>query len=160
MGTSWLCCSDYNTLRWKNIIVFFSLMVDAEHIECLHHPTPNINLFPHCYVIFCYYPIDPLTVAAPQLSPSGHFTAGQTYTLNCIANVHGGENLFTTTAITWTQPSGNVTSKTGSSLSLSLKPLRVSDAGSYMCTVSVSSPFLTRLQNSSGTLIVNVTGMK
>ena len=33
MGTSWLCCSDYNTLRWKNIIVFFSLMVDAEHIK-------------------------------------------------------------------------------------------------------------------------------
>lgn len=134
-------------------------MVDAEHIKCLHHPTPNINRFPHCYVIFRYYPTDPLTVAAPQLSASGSFTAGQTYTLNCTANVHGGENLSTITTITWTQPSGNVTSGIGSSLSLSIEPLRLSDAGNYTCTTSVSSPFLTGLQNSSGTLIVNVTGM-
>ena len=110
-------------------------------------------------MIFHYYPIDPITVAATTLSASGSFTAGQTYTLHCTASVLGGENLSTTTTITWTQPSGNVTSGTGNSLSLSLKTLSVSHAGSYICNISVFSPFLAVLQNSSGTLIVNVTGM-
>jgi len=108
---------------------------------------------------FHYFLTDPLTVARPIISPSGPFTAGQPYTLNCTASVDGKDDLSTTTMITWTKPSRNITSVTGSSLSLSLNPLRISDAGDYSCTISVFSPFLTELEKSSGTLIINVTGM-
>ena len=91
-------------------------------------------------------------------SPTAPFTAGQSYTLTCTAAVTGGETLSTTTTITWIHPGGSVTSGTGSSLDLSLNPLRVSDAGQFTCNVSVSSPFLTVSQNSTDTFSINVQG--
>ena len=99
-----------------------------------------------------------LTVDASITSPTGPFTAGQSYTLTCTATVTGGETLSTTTTITWIHPSGNVTLGTGSSLNLSFNPLRVSDAGQYTCKISVFSPFLNRAQNSTDTYTVIVQG--
>ena len=102
-------------------------------------------------------PIVPtLTVGASITSPTGPFTAGQSYTLTCTATVTGGETLSTTTTITWIHPSGSMTSGTGSSLDLSLNSLQLSDAGQYTCNVSVSSPFLTRAQSNTDTFTINV----
>ena len=102
-------------------------------------------------------PIVPtLTVDATITSPTGPFTAGQSYTLTCTATVTGGGTLSPTTTITWIHPSGSVTSETGSSLNLSLNPLQVSDAGQYTCNVSVSSPLLTRAQSNTDTFTINV----
>ena len=96
-------------------------------------------------------------VSASITSPTGPFTVGQSYTLTCTANVAGAGTMSTTT-ITWIHPSGSVTSGTGSSLDLSLNPLRVSDAGQYTCNVSVSSPFLTGAQSATNTLTISVQG--
>ena len=100
------------------------------------------------------------TVTASINSPTAPFTAGQSYTLTCTATVTGGggETLSTNTTISWTHPNGSVTSGTGSSLDLTLNPLRVSDAGQYTCNVSVSSPFLTGTWNSTDTFTINVQG--
>ena len=102
-------------------------------------------------------PIVPtLTVDASITSPTGPFTAGQSYTLTCTATVTGGGALSLTTTITWIHPSGSMTSGTGSSLDLSLNPLQLSDAGRYTCNVSVSSPFFTRNQSDTDTFTINV----
>ena len=96
-------------------------------------------------------------VSTSIMSPTGPFTVGQSYTLTCTANVAGAGTMSTTT-IRWIHPSGSVTSVTGSSLDLSLNPLRVSNAGQYTCNVSVSSPFLTRPQSATDTLTISVQG--
>ena len=103
-----------------------------------------------------------ISSAAPMVStsitsPTGPFTVGRSYTLTCTANIAGTGTMSTTT-ITWIHPNGSVTSGTGSSLNLSLNPLRVSDAGQYTCNVSVSSPFLTGAQSSTDTFTINVQG--
>ena len=99
------------------------------------------------------------TITASITSPTSLFTAGQSYTLTCTANVTGAGTLSTTTTITLIHPSGSMTSGTGSSLDLSLNPLRVSNAGQYTCNVSVSSPFLTGALSSTDTLTINVQGI-
>ena len=111
-------------------------------------------------IMWHYTPHPPtvLTITASITSPTGSFTVGQSYTLTCTANVTGGDTMSTTT-ITWIRPSGSVTSGTGSSLDLSLNPLRVSDGGQYTCNVSVSSPFLTGAHSFTDMLYVNVHGM-
>ena len=99
-------------------------------------------------------------VSTSITSPTGPFIVGQSYSLTCTANVTGGVTLSNTTTISWIHPNGSVTSGTGSSLNLSLNPLRVSDAGQYTCNVSVSSPFLNRALNSIGTLTISVQGKR
>ena len=96
------------------------------------------------------------TVTASITSPTGPFTAGQSYTLTCTATVTGGGTLSPTTTITWIHPSGSMTSGAGSSLNLILSPLRVSDAGQYTCNVRVSSPFLTGTLSSIDTFNISV----
>ena len=108
------------------------------------------------YNIYSWSYVPALTVNTSILPPTGPFTAGQSYTLTCTANVTGGETLSTTTTITWIHPSGSVTSGTGSFLVLTLNLLQVSDAGLYTCNVSVSSPFLNGAQSSTDTFTVNV----
>ena len=108
------------------------------------------------YSYFALPIVPTLTVGASITSPTGPFTAGQSYTFTCTATVTGGGALSTTTTITWIRPSGSMTSGTGSSLDLSLNPLQLSDAGQYTCNVSVSSPFLTRAQSSTDTFTINV----
>ena len=110
------------------------------------------------YVVnFALSTVATITVGASiTSSPTGPFTAGQSYILTCTANVTGEETLSTTTTIAWIHPSGSVTSGTGSSLHLSLNPLQVSDAGQYTCNVSVSSPFLTVAQSSTNVSTINV----
>ena len=108
---------------------------------------------------FFIHPSAVPTITASITSPTGSFTAGQSYTLTCRATVTGGDILSTnTTTITWIHPNGSVTSGTGSSLDLSLNPLQVSDAGQYTCNVSVSSPFLTGSLSSTDTFTINVQG--
>ena len=108
------------------------------------------------YSYFALPIVPTLTVGASITSPTGPFTAGQSYTLTCTATVTGGGALSTTTTITWIRPSGSMTSGTGSSLDLSLNPLQLSDAGQYTCNVSVSSPLLTRAQSNTDTFTINV----
>ena len=108
------------------------------------------------HIIIPAVPTITVNVGASITSPTDLFTAGQSYTLSCTANVTGEETLFTT--ITLIHPSGSVTSGTGSFLNLSLNPLQVSDAGQYTCNVSVSSPFLNRARNSTDTYTISVQG--
>ena len=111
------------------------------------------TLVPMSLLIFSAAPM----VSTAITSPTGPFTVGQSYTLTCTANVTGAGTMSTTT-ISWIHPNGSVTLGTGSSLDLSLNPLRVSDAGQYTCNVSVSSPFLTGAQNATDALTINVLG--
>ena len=115
---------------------------------------------PLTMTVFIAHPTVPTLTIGVSItsSPTAPFTAGQSYTLTCTAAVTGGETLSTTTTITWIHPSGSVTSGTGSSLDLSLNPLRVSDAGQYTCNVSVSSPFLTISQSATDMSTINVQG--
>ena len=142
------CTSTHNASIFCVIIPIFSLCFFFNLLQSLSFcPTHHYN--PAGLTI---------TVGASITSPTDLFTAGQSYTLTCIANVTGGEILSTTTTITWIHPSGSVTSGTGSSLVLSLNPLQVSDAGQYTCNVSVSSPFFSRARNSTDTYTISVQG--
>ena len=122
--------------------------------ECSQVVALNSRSFSCSYFALPIVPT--LTVDASITSPTGPFTAGQSYTLTCTATVTGGGTLSPTTTITWIHPSGSVTPGTGSSLNLILNPLQLSDAGQYTCNVSVSSPLLTRAQSNTDTFTINV----
>ena len=67
---------------------------------------------------------------------------GQTgNTLTC--NVSGADNLNPTITYQWTRNDGSTQTPVGTnSNTLTLSPLRLSDAGDYNCSVTVSSNFL------------------
>ena len=66
--------------------------------------------------------------------------AGQNYDIIC--GVHGAENLNSTITYQWTR--NNETGSDNNSKSLSLTPVRISDAGtSYFCSATVVSNYLT-----------------
>ena len=77
-----------------------------------------------------------------QISDSGAIpTAGQNYRLIC--DVSGAENLNPTTTYRWTRNSGSGQTQVGAnSNTLSFTPLRLADAASYVCEVTVSSNYL------------------
>ena len=78
-----------------------------------------------------------------QISDSGATpTAGESYQLTC--NVSGAENLNPTTTYRWTRNngSGQALIETNSNI-LSFTPLRLADAASYVCEVTISSNYLT-----------------
>jgi hypothetical protein len=69
-------------------------------------------------------------------------TAGENYQLTC--SVSGAGNLNPTTTYRWTRNSGSGQTQVGASSStLSFTPLRLSDAASYVCGVTVGSSYLT-----------------
>ena len=77
-----------------------------------------------------------------QVTDSGATpTAGESYQLNC--SVSGAENLNPITTYRWTRNSGSGQTQVGAnSNTLSFTPLRLTDAASYVCEVTVSSSYL------------------
>jgi uncharacterized protein YaiE (UPF0345 family) len=77
-----------------------------------------------------------------QVSGGATPTAGQNYQLTC--SVSGAENLNPTTTYRWTKNSGSGQTQVGAnSNTLSFTPLRLADAASYVCGVTISSSYLT-----------------
>jgi hypothetical protein len=78
-----------------------------------------------------------------QISDNGATpTAGENYQLTC--SVSGAENLNPTTTYRWTKNSGSGQTQVGAnSNTLSFTPLRLADAASYVCEITVSSTYLT-----------------
>ena len=68
-------------------------------------------------------------------------TAGGDYQLNC--NVAGSEHLNPTTTYRWTRNSGTEVQVGTDPSILSFTPLRLADAASYVCEVTISSNYLT-----------------
>ena len=69
-------------------------------------------------------------------------TAGENYQLVC--SVSGAENLNPTISYRWTNNSGSGQTQVGTSSNiLSFIPLRLSDAASYVCEVTIASNYLT-----------------
>ena len=70
-------------------------------------------------------------------------TAGENYLLIC--RVSGAEDLNPTITYRWTKNSGSDQTQVGTSSStLSFTPLRLSDAASYVCEVTISSSSFSR----------------
>ena len=60
-----------------------------------------------------------------------------------ICSVSGAENLYPNIAYQWTKNGGNDQTQVGAnSNTLSFTPLQLSDAASYICTVTITSIFL------------------
>ena len=76
-----------------------------------------------------------------QISDGGATpTAGQNYQFTC--SVTGAENLNSAITYRWTKDSGSGQTRVGTNSSiLSFTPLRLSDAASYVCGVTVSSSY-------------------
>ena len=92
----------------------------------------------HNYVVFLF-PAPPISV---QANASGATpTAGEIHQLTC--SVSGAENLNPTTTYRWTKSSDSSQIEVGTSSILSFTPLRLSDAASYVCEVTISSSYLT-----------------
>ena len=69
-------------------------------------------------------------------------TAGGSYQLTC--GVSGTENLNPTTTYRWSKNSGSGQIQVGTNFdTLSFTPLRLADAASYICEVTISSNYLT-----------------
>ena len=69
-------------------------------------------------------------------------TAGEDYQLTC--SVSGAENLNPNITYRWTRNSGSGQTQVGAnSNTLSFTPLRLADAASYVCGVTISSSYLT-----------------
>ena len=71
-------------------------------------------------------------------SDSAEPIAGQSYNLTC--SVQGAENLNSNMTYQWIK--NETFGITESSSTLSFSPIRLSDAGFYMCKVTVSSDYL------------------
>ena len=77
-----------------------------------------------------------------QISDSGATPiAGEDYQLTC--SVSGAENLNPTTTYRWTRNSGTEVQVGADPSILSFTPLRLADAASYVCEVTISSSYLT-----------------
>ena len=69
-------------------------------------------------------------------------TAGENYQL--VYSVSGAENLNPTISYRWTKNSGSGQTQVGTNSNiLSFTPLRLSDAASYVCEVTIASNHLT-----------------
>ena len=91
-----------------------------------------------------------------QISDSGTTpTAGQNYQLTC--SVTGAENLNSAITYGWTKDSGSGQTQVGTNSSiLFFTPLRLSDAASYVCGVTVSSSYLVSDITAVNTLNVRI----
>ena len=91
-------------------------------------------------IIFLIFSAPPVSV---QISDSRATPIpGESYQLTC--SVSGAENLNSTTTYRWTRNSGSGQTQVGAnSNTLSFTPLRLADAASYVCGVTVTSRYLT-----------------
>ena len=77
-----------------------------------------------------------------HISDSGATSTGESYHLTC--GVSGAENLNPTTTYRWIKNSGSGQIQVGTNFdTLSFTPLRLADAASYVCEVTISSSYLT-----------------
>ena len=89
---------------------------------CFYFPAPNVSV----------------QVTDRGATPA----AGETHQLTC--SVSGADNLNPTTTYRWTKNSGSGQTQVGTNSStLSFTLLRLSDAASYVCEVTISSSYLT-----------------
>ena len=92
-----------------------------------------------CSVLILYSFSAP--IVSVEISNHGIVSAaGADYELSC--NVTGVENLNTSMTYRWTKNSGTQTS-VGMNSNIVFSPLRLSDAASYSCEVTISSDYLT-----------------
>ena len=98
---------------------------------------PNIDY----YVIRLFFLI-PVPSVSVQITDDGTTpTAGENYPLIC--RVSGVENLNPTIMYRWIKNHGSGQTQVGTSSStLSFTPLRLSDAASYVCEVTIASSYL------------------
>ena len=94
-----------------------------------------------------------------EIGGTGATVAGQSYTLHC--NVTGIEKFSPILSYKWTKNNGTLTNVGSNSNTLSFSPLRLSDAGQYICHVTASSDVTNeRVTNaSSQSFEVDISGM-
>ena len=85
---------------------------------------------------FCIYVPIEITFSA-EISSTGDAVVGQSYSLHC--NVAGTERFTPILSYKWTKNNGTLTHVGFDSENLSFSPLRLSDAGQYICHVTASS---------------------
>ena len=99
----------------------------------------NIVYSEHNYVCLILHLAPSVSV---QISDSGATpAAGENYQLTC--SISGTGNLNPTISYQWIKNSGSGQTQVGTSLStLSFTPMRLSDAASYVCKVTITSSYL------------------
>ena len=127
---SYSCSATTNGLTWTSepvminingIIIPFIINFYYIIMLCFYFPAPSVSV----------------QISGSVVTP----TAGEDYQLTC--RVSGDENLNPTTAYRWTKNSDSGQIQVGTSSTLSFTPLRLSDAASYVCEVTISSSYLT-----------------
>ena len=99
-----------------------------------------------------------LSVAPPviaNITTEGTATVGQTYTLICSV-LSGLEGLNAVVSYQWTKDNGTRSQLGANSNTLSIPSLRLSDAGSYTCEISVNSNRLLKQATVRTTIQVKV----
>ena len=89
-----------------------------------------------CLCVITIFVLTELTFSA-EISNTGVTVAGQSYALHC--NVAGTERFSAILSYKWTKNNGTLTHVGFDSESLTFSPLRLSDAGQYICHVTASS---------------------
>jgi hypothetical protein len=88
-------------------------------------------------IVFVVVPIMKAWISDGDIAP----VAGQDYVLSC--GITGAENLSPNITYQWTKDSGGYRTQIGNrSNPISFSPLKLSDAGQYMCCVIVQSPYI------------------
>ena len=97
-------------------------------------------------------------VGTAQIIPSGASILGDSYTMTC--NVHVIDNLCSLISYRWTKDNGTLTQLEAETKSntLSLSPLRLSDAGLYTCLATVRSFRIANAISVAGTHEVRIQG--
>ena len=91
--------------------------------------------------MYLFFSLSSAPSVSVQITDDGYPpTAGEDYQLTC--SVSGAESLNPTVTYQWTKNSDGQT-QVGTSSTLSFTPLRLSDAASYVCTITISSSYLT-----------------
>ena len=114
----------------------FQLLVLSSRV-----PNCHTKLALNTTVYLLLFILSPVPSVSVQITDGGDTpTAGENYQLTC--SVSGAENLNPTVTYQWIKNSGGQ-AQVGTLSTLSFTPLRLSDAASYVCTITISSSYLT-----------------